>query len=103
MSRKGDCWDNAVAESFFASIKKEFVHDVHFKTRQEARDKIFGNRSGSHEPGTLRQLGARSGFADEGRGGQSTVCSVDGCGEVFEWAAAQEAKGGDCGEHALDV
>lgn len=41
MSRKGDCWDNAVAESFFASIKKEFVHDVHFKTRQEARDKIF--------------------------------------------------------------
>jgi len=25
MSRKGDCWDNAVAESFFASLKKERV------------------------------------------------------------------------------
>jgi len=36
MSRKGDCWDNAVAESFFATIKGEMIdHDV-FETRAEA-------------------------------------------------------------------
>lgn len=41
MSGKGDCWDNAVAESFFASLKKEFVHDVNFNTRDEAKGRIF--------------------------------------------------------------
>lgn len=41
MSRKGDCWDNAVAESFFATLKKELVHVVKFKTRSEAKTKIF--------------------------------------------------------------
>jgi putative transposase len=41
MSRTGDCWDNAVAESFFATLKKEFVHDERFKTRDEAKAKLF--------------------------------------------------------------
>lgn len=41
MSRTGNCWDNAVAESFFGGLKKEFVHDAKFKTRQEAKDKLF--------------------------------------------------------------
>lgn len=41
MSRKGDCWDNAVAESFFAGIKKELVHKVRFKTRIEATAALF--------------------------------------------------------------
>jgi transposase InsO family protein len=41
MSRKGDCWDNAVAESFFATLKTELVHDAHWKTRDEARTAIF--------------------------------------------------------------
>ena len=41
MSRKGDCWDNAVAESFFAGLKKELVHDVDFKTKGEAKGKLF--------------------------------------------------------------
>lgn len=41
MSGKGDCWDNAVAESFFGGLKKEFVHDVTFKTREEARQGLF--------------------------------------------------------------
>jgi transposase InsO family protein len=36
MSRKGDCWDNAPTESFFASLKKEVIHDEHFRTRDEA-------------------------------------------------------------------
>ena len=41
MSRKGDCWDNAVAESFFHTLKVELVHDRNYKTRQEAKKDIF--------------------------------------------------------------
>jgi putative transposase len=36
MSRKGDCWDNAVAESFFATMKKEYVYQTKFRTRIQA-------------------------------------------------------------------
>ena len=41
MSRKGDCWDNAPMESFFATLKTELVNRERFKTREEARTKIF--------------------------------------------------------------
>jgi putative transposase len=41
MSRTGDCWDNALAESFFASLKKELIHGESFQTRQEAVSAIF--------------------------------------------------------------
>lgn len=41
MSRKGNCWDNAVAESFFATLKNELCHDRRFATRAEARQAIF--------------------------------------------------------------
>lgn len=41
MSRKGECWDNAVAESFFGSLKNEHVHHEDYKTRAEARQSIF--------------------------------------------------------------
>ena len=41
MSRKGNCWDNAVAESFFATLKTELVHHEKYKTREEARLSIF--------------------------------------------------------------
>ena len=40
MSRKGDCWDNAVAESFFATIKGEMIDHEIFDTRAEAIAKI---------------------------------------------------------------
>jgi putative transposase len=36
MSRKGDCWDNAVAESFFSTLKTELVHRCDFETRTAA-------------------------------------------------------------------
>lgn len=41
MSRRADCWDNAPMESFFASLKKELIHDAAFATREEARAAIF--------------------------------------------------------------
>jgi len=41
MSHKGDCWDNAVAESFFHTLKVELIHRHKFKTREDAKRKIF--------------------------------------------------------------
>jgi len=41
MSKKGDCWDNAVAESFFHSLKTELIHHENFMTRSHANEKIF--------------------------------------------------------------
>lgn len=41
MSRRGDCWDNAPMESFFASLKKELVHHEDYATRDEARASVF--------------------------------------------------------------
>jgi len=41
MSRKGDCWDNACMESFFGSLKTEWLGDKKYKTRQEAKNDIF--------------------------------------------------------------
>ena len=41
MSRKGNCYDNAVAESFFHTLKTELVYDYRYETRAEARQSIF--------------------------------------------------------------
>ena len=41
MSRRGNCWDNAPTESFFASLKRELVYRTRFATRSEARAAIF--------------------------------------------------------------
>ena len=41
MSRRGNCWDNAVAESFFGNLKKEKVKRKKYATRTEARQALF--------------------------------------------------------------
>jgi putative transposase len=41
MSRVGDCWDNAVVESFFSTLTKELLGDRSFTTRTEASREIF--------------------------------------------------------------
>ena len=41
MSRKGNCWDNAPVESFFATLKCELIHHKRYRTRDEARADIF--------------------------------------------------------------
>lgn len=55
MSRRGNCWDNAVAESFFSSLKKERIKKRIYNTRQQATDDIadyidgFYNRTRRHK------------------------------------------------------
>lgn len=41
MSRKGNCWDNAISESFFHTLKTELTHHIKFTTREEAKKIIF--------------------------------------------------------------
>ena len=41
MSRKGNCWDNAVVESFFATLKKEEVHREDYLTHEQAKASLF--------------------------------------------------------------
>jgi transposase InsO family protein len=41
MSRKGDCWDNAVAESFWSTLKVELVDGTDFPSRAAARAAVF--------------------------------------------------------------
>jgi len=54
MSRKGNCWDNAPAESFFNLLKTEWTNHYHYKTRAQAISslfyyiEIFYNRNRSH-------------------------------------------------------
>lgn len=60
MSRKGDCWDNAVAESFFGTLKQELVHRKSWATVQNVKDAVgdyivkFYNRKRRHR--TLGQM-----------------------------------------------
>jgi putative transposase len=41
MSGKGDCWDNAAMESFFATLKTELVNHERYETREQARASVF--------------------------------------------------------------
>ena len=50
MSRRGNCWDNAVAESFFSNLKSEKIKKTIYKTRQEARSEVFEYIEGFYNP-----------------------------------------------------
>ena len=41
MGRKGDCYDNAVSETFFSTLKNELTHYKNYATREQARSDIF--------------------------------------------------------------
>jgi putative transposase len=41
MSRRGNCWDNAPVESFFATLKKELVHQEHYQNHEQAKASLF--------------------------------------------------------------
>ena len=54
MSRRANCWDNAVAESFFGTLKTELIHPMIFATRAKAKTviaewiEVFYNRQRIH-------------------------------------------------------
>ena len=53
MSRKGDCWDNAVSESFFGTLKTELINRQSWSTRREAKDAIVDYIEGFYNPHRL--------------------------------------------------
>ena len=50
MSRKGDCWDNAVTEGFFATLKTELIHRQPWPTRRRAKDAVAEYIEGFYNP-----------------------------------------------------
>ena len=69
MSRKGNCYDNAVAESFFSTLKNELIHHRIYQTREEASRDIFLFIEGFYNCQRLHQsLGYRSPLAFEQQG-----------------------------------
>jgi transposase InsO family protein len=50
MSHRGDAYDNAPMESFFATLKKELIHRQQYQTRREARVSIFEYIAGYYNP-----------------------------------------------------
>ena len=59
MSRKGNCWDNAVAESFFKTLKAECVYHQKYKTIQAAKLSVFEYIEGWYN---TRRLHCSSGY-----------------------------------------
>ena len=55
MSRKGNCYDNAVVESFFSTLKNELIHDGDYHTRDEARTEVFEFIEGFYNRQRLHQ------------------------------------------------
>jgi len=71
MSRKGNCWDNAVTETFFGSLKVERLHGIRFTSRLEAKDTamdwmMFYNRGWMHS--TLGYVSPMDFEENSGRG-----------------------------------
>jgi putative transposase len=61
MSRRGDCWDNAVVESFFATLKTELIHRRPWATRGEVQRAVFRYIEGWYNPHRLHSaLGYQS-------------------------------------------
>ena len=61
MSRRGDCWDNAVVESFFATLKTELIHRRPWATRAEVQHAVFRYIEGWYNPHRLHSaLGYQS-------------------------------------------
>jgi hypothetical protein len=65
MSRKGNCWDNAVAESFFATLKVKSVYQNQGRTRTQARTELFEYIELFYEPRRRAYPGPTQSSLDE--------------------------------------
>lgn len=57
MSRKGNCWDNAVVESFFKTLKVERVYHRRYRARDEAKQDVFRSTLGYRSPTEFEAMG----------------------------------------------
>ena len=55
MSRKGDCWHNAVTETLFGSLKIERLHGMRFYTHRQAKDEVWTDFSFTIVAGFIRR------------------------------------------------
>lgn len=55
MSRRGNCWDNAVAESFYSRVKTERIKKRRYKTRELARADVFAYIEAFYSPEAYEQ------------------------------------------------
>ena len=77
MSRTGDCWDNAVTESFFATLKTELIHRQPWPTRRAATDAVADYIEGFYNPYRLHSsLGYLSPNAFERRHVRNVTCAA---------------------------
>ena len=77
MSRTGDCWDNAVTESFFATLKTELIHRQPWPTRRTAKDAVADYLEGFHNPYRLHaSLGYLSPNEFERRHAPHVTCAA---------------------------
>jgi transposase InsO family protein len=74
MSRKGNCWDNAVAESFFATLEWELIERSDWRTRDEARSAIFQYLEGWYN---TRRRHSSLGFLSPAQYEQQLVCRAE--------------------------
>lgn len=82
LSRKSNCWDNAVLERFFSSLKMQLVHDADFAAREQARAALFEfievsyNRKRHSSLGYLRRAPCfEVGSSAEGGANAGTFCT----------------------------
>ena len=77
MSRTGDCWDNAVTESFFATLKTELIHRQPWPTRRAATDAVADYIEGFYNPHRLHSsLGYLSPNEFERRHVRNVTCAA---------------------------
>ena len=76
VGRPGTCWDNAVAESFFATLKTELLHRAAWPTRRQARSAIFAYIQGFYNPRRRHStLGYLSPAEYEAQAGAATLAA----------------------------
>jgi len=80
MSRKADCWDNAVAESFFGTLKQELVFRLKLQSRAATRTAIFEYMEGYYNSRRRHStLGFLSPNDFEGRNQQADCRMINDC------------------------